>query len=71
MARRRRGVHGSRWRITRTGNSYAAPHLSGIAAPIKSKHPDLRPVQLKTVLWATAATSALRMIGPESSARRL
>lgn len=38
-----------------TGNSYAAPHIAGIAALIKSKHPDLRPFQLKTVLWATAA----------------
>ena len=33
-----------------TGNSYAAPHLAGIAALIKSKHGDLRPFQLKTVL---------------------
>jgi len=42
-------------RMTGTGNSYAAPHISGIAALIKSKHPELRPFQLKTVLWATAA----------------
>lgn len=38
-----------------TGNSYAAPHLAGIAALIRSKHPELRPFQVKTVLWATAA----------------
>jgi subtilisin len=42
-------------RIVGTGNSYAAPHIAGIAALIKSKHPELRPFQLKTVLWATAA----------------
>lgn len=42
-------------RIRTTGNSYAAPHISGIAALIMSKHPELRPFQLKTVLWATAA----------------
>ena len=42
-------------RMTGTGNSYAAPHIAGIAALIKSKHPDLRPFQVKTVLWATAA----------------
>jgi subtilisin family serine protease len=42
-------------RITGTGNSYAAPHLSGIATLIKAKHPELRPFQVKTVLWATAA----------------
>jgi subtilisin len=42
-------------RLTGTGNSYAAPHIAGIAALIRSKHPDLRPFQLKTILWATAA----------------
>lgn len=38
-----------------TGNSFAAPHLAGLAAIVKSKHPELRPFQLKTVLWACAA----------------
>jgi subtilisin family serine protease len=42
-------------RIVGTGNSYAAPHIAGVAALVKSKHPELRPFQLKTVLWATAA----------------
>jgi subtilisin len=42
-------------RIRATGNSYAAPHIAGMAARIRSKHPELRPFQLKTVLWATAA----------------
>lgn len=42
-------------RITGTGNSYAAPHIAGIVALIRSKHPELRPFQVKTVLWATAA----------------
>ena len=42
-------------RIRSTGNSYAAPHIAGIAALIKAKHPELRPFQVKTVLWATAA----------------
>ena len=37
-----------------TGNSYAAPHIAGLAALIRSKHPDLRPFQLKAVLAATA-----------------
>jgi len=41
--------------IRSTGNSYAAPHIAGMAALIASKHPGLRPFQLKTVLWATAA----------------
>jgi subtilisin len=38
-----------------TGNSFAAPHIAGLAALIKSKHPELRPFHLKTVLWATSA----------------
>lgn len=42
-------------RVLGTGNSYAAPHITGIAALVRSKHPDLRPFQVKTVLWATAA----------------
>lgn len=42
-------------RIVGTGNSYAAPHISGIAALVRAKHPELRPFQIKTVLWATAA----------------
>jgi subtilisin len=42
-------------RIQATGNSYAAPHIAAIAALIRSKHPELRPFQVKTVLWATAA----------------
>jgi subtilisin family serine protease len=42
-------------RVTGTGNSYAAPHIAGIVALVRSKHPELRPFQVKTVLWATAA----------------
>jgi subtilisin family serine protease len=42
-------------RVQGTGNSYAAPHIAGIAALIRAKHPELRPFQVKTVLWATAA----------------
>lgn len=42
-------------RMQSTGNSYAAPHIAGIAALVAGKHPELRPFQIKTVLWATAA----------------
>ena len=41
-------------RITATGNSFAAPHLSGIVALIRSAHRMLTPVQMKTVLAQTA-----------------
>jgi subtilisin len=42
-------------RLLATGNSYAAPHLAGIAALVRSKHSRLRPFQVKTALWACAA----------------
>lgn len=42
---------------TCTGNSFAAPHIAGLAALIRSKHPDLNPFQIKTVLWACAANA--------------
>ena len=38
-----------------TGNSFAAPHMAGIAALIMSKHPWLTPFQLKSVLYHCAA----------------
>ena len=41
--------------ITCTGNSFAAPHIAGLVALIRAKHPDLTPFQVKTVLWACAA----------------
>jgi len=41
--------------LTCTGNSFAAPHIAGIVALIRSKHPELPPFQVKTVLWACAA----------------
>ena len=37
-----------------SGNSFATPHLSAICALIMSKHPDLTPFQLKSVLYLTA-----------------
>jgi len=43
--------------IVTTGNSFAAPHIAGIAALIRAKHPDLTPFQIKTVLYACAANT--------------
>jgi subtilisin family serine protease len=37
-----------------TGNSFATPHMSGICALIRAKHPELTPFQLKTILALTA-----------------
>ena len=40
--------------LTATGNSFAAPHISGLVARVLGKHPGLTPFQLKTVLHAIA-----------------
>ncbi len=40
--------------IRATGNSFATPCISGIAALIRSKHPSLTPFELKTVLHLTS-----------------
>jgi subtilisin family serine protease len=41
-------------RIVATGNSFAAPHIAGYAARIRSAHPDASPFEVKTILAATA-----------------
>jgi len=41
--------------VIATGNSFAAPHIAGIVALIRGKHPELTPFQIKSVLWACAA----------------
>ena len=40
--------------LTVSGNSFATPHITGICALILSKHPELTPFQLKSVLHLTA-----------------
>jgi subtilisin family serine protease len=41
--------------ISVVGNSFAAPHITGIVARLLGKHPELSPFQVKTVLAALAA----------------
>ncbi|HXG77631.1 MAG TPA: S8 family serine peptidase [Gaiellaceae bacterium] len=41
--------------LTASGNSFATPHLTGLCALILSKHPELTPFQLKSVLYLTAS----------------
>lgn len=38
-----------------SGNSFATPHVAGLCALILSKHPGLRPFELKSVLYLTAS----------------
>ena len=40
--------------IKSTGNSFAAPHITGLIARILSKHPGLTPFQMKTILASIA-----------------
>lgn len=37
-----------------TGNSFAAPHIAGYAALIRSRHPEATPFEVKAILAATA-----------------
>jgi len=43
--------------IVSTGNSFAAPHVTGLVARILSKHPYLTPYEVKTVLRAVASNA--------------
>lgn len=56
------GAHGIDVRVawarrgysTMTGNSFAAPHLTGVVARLLQNHPGLRPYEVKAVLAALA-----------------
>lgn len=40
--------------IVATGNSFAAPHVTGLVARMLSKHPQLSPIEVKAVLRAVS-----------------
>jgi len=44
--------------IVSTGNSFAAPHVTGLVARLLSKHPHLTPYEVKTVLRAVATNAS-------------
>jgi subtilisin family serine protease len=50
--------------IVSTGNSFAAPHITGIVTLIRAKHPELTPFQIKTVL-AACANNAITTDSPK------
>lgn len=54
-------AEGRRLRVT--GNSFAAPHLAGLLARIRSKHPTLTPSQLKALLQALARNAEPAVAG--------
>ena len=41
--------------LSASGNSFATPHVSAICALVRSKHPELTPFQLKSVLYLTSS----------------
>lgn len=41
-------------RMVATGNSFAAPHIAGLAALIRAKHPGATPFEVKSILAATS-----------------
>jgi subtilisin family serine protease len=43
--------------IRATGNSFATPHVAGLVALLRSKHPNLTPAMVKAVLETTASNS--------------
>jgi subtilisin len=43
-------------RIRATGNSFAAPHLAGQAARLRSRYPSAAPFEIKALLAATASS---------------
>jgi subtilisin family serine protease len=43
--------------ILTTGNSFASPHVTGLVARLLSKHPQLTPYEVKTVLRAVATNA--------------
>ena len=45
-------------RIRATGNSFAAPHLAGQAARLRSRYPAASPFEIKSLLAATASDPA-------------
>jgi subtilisin family serine protease len=61
------GAHGINARVawsrggysTMTGNSFAAPHVTGIVARLLGKHPGLRPYEVKSVLAVLARNARI------------
>ena len=45
--------------VVTTGNSFAAPHVTGLVARLLGKHPHLRPYEVKAVLRAVSRNAVL------------
>jgi subtilisin family serine protease len=47
-----------------TGNSFAAPYITGIIALLLESRPDLTPFQIKTILYAIAQRNQIGAAKP-------
>src|SRR3954452_18650145 len=45
-------------RIVATGNTFAAPHMAGIATLVRAKHPEASPFEVKAILAAVSSGAA-------------
>jgi subtilisin len=52
-----------------TGNSFAAPHITGLLARLRSSYPDATPFEAKSLLAQGAADAAVRTLGSGASDR--
>src|SRR4029079_17445241 len=55
-------------RIVATGNSFAAPHITGLAARVRATHPGATPFEVKTIQAATATATGGRRRGAHTDA---
>lgn len=53
-----------------TGNSFAAPHVTGVVTKVLGKHPDLTVFQMKAVLRALAANTSRTGTGERAATAR-
>ncbi|MGI8552357.1 MAG: S8 family serine peptidase [Dehalococcoidia bacterium] len=56
--------------ITATGNSYAAPHMTGHVCRVLSKHPGLVPYQVKTILRSMSSNMQRQITEDAETAER-
>jgi len=52
-------------RMVATGNSFAAPHIAGLSALIRSRHPRATPFEVKAILAATADSARSLVSGAD------
>ncbi len=57
-------------RIVATGNSFAAPHIAGLATLIRARHPEASPFEIKAILAAVSTAAVAPAVEPGRRSRR-